>query len=501
MAEKRNYNRKPPLPANDFGKLPPQDIEFEKAILSTVINYPDSLGFVLSIIKPQCLYKVAHQKILETLMEMSDQEVPIDNTTLVHALRKNEMIDDVGGPYAIIVLAGEPHSQQNLEYYCYVIFEMYVRRTMIELFSNEINNLYKYDVDIKEIYERVYEELEKIFENFNDKQIKHMKNSVDKAINEIQNYSSGKDISYLRTGFKLLDEHVYLAPKFILGIAASRGAGKTRFLIELMRSIFEINPEDVAALWYSMEDSDTKIIRLFAAKKTGLTEAQMQGKGYKLSNDELKSVTGEINKFSKYDIDFVNEQETISTISRTFNRFIKKREKKVCFLIIDNIMLIDDLYNSPAGSNQIQIEDKVAASIRAIVNNADKKGHKAIVIFLHHMTKEMESKNNFEEAYRPKLSHMKGTTRFADVANGIILLNNPGMHKDLIKKHSSLPDINCINSNGTSMFVKREKLLKNMLIAEVAKNRDGDMSDDYKAVQRWIVDFGTMKFNELNTQK
>ena len=164
-------------------------------------------------------------------------------------------------------------------------------------------------------------------------------------------------------------------------------------------------------------------------------------------------------------------------------------------------MLIDDLYNSPAGSNQIQIEDKVAASIRAIVNNADKKGHKAIVIFLHHMTKEMESKNNFEEAYRPKLSHMKGTTRFADVANGIILLNNPGMHKDLIKKHSSLPDINCINSNGTSMFVKREKLLKNMLIAEVAKNRDGDMSDDSKAIQRWIVDFGTMKFNELNTQK
>ena len=38
-------------------------------------------------------------------------------------------------------------------------------------------------------------------------------------------------------------------------------------------------------------------------------------------------------------------------------------------------------------------------------------------------------------------------------------------------------------------------------ISEVAKNRDGEMSDDNKAVHRDVVDFGLMKFNELKTIK
>jgi len=96
---------------------------------------------------------------------------------------------------------------------------------------------------------------------------------------------------------------------------------------------------------------------------------------------------------------------------------------------------------------------------------------------------------------------MKGSSRFADICSAIVLLNKPSMHKDLIKKHSVLPDIQCVNSDGSKIYVKRELLLQNLMLAEVAKNRDGEMADDNVAVARYIVDFKTMKFNELITSK
>ena len=50
-----------------------------------------------------------------------------------------------------------------------------------------------------------------------------------------------------------------------------------------------------------------------------------------------------IEQFSDYNITFVNQQEFMAKISRTFTQFIRKNEDKTCFLIIDNIMLVEDL--------------------------------------------------------------------------------------------------------------------------------------------------------------
>lgn len=479
---------------NEYGKLPPNAPELEEAIIGACITNNDCLNTALHILNYRCFYKVTNQIIFEAIQEMAVLEIPIEMITVAHHLRTNGKLEDIGGPYSIALIVNKLTSTVNCEFHCYVVFELFVKREMINIFSEATTELYDDKTDYFSIYEKVESELEKIMETLNDNQIKHMKSSIDKAIAEINSFSDGSQVSFVKTGIRIFDEHMFLSPKFILGIAASRGAGKTRYLIYLMKQIFN-NNENVAALWYSMEDSDTKIIRAFTATNTGLSDAQMQSKGYKLSTTELSNLTNEMKKFSKYDIDFVNEQESIASISRNFNRFIKKRNDKICFLLIDNIMLVDDLYsNSNVG--QLAIEDKIAASLRKIVNKAEKNGHKAIIIFLHHMTKEMESKWNMEEAYRPKLVHLKGSSRFADIANGIILINKPGMHKDLIKKHSVLPDINCVNSDNTTRFVKREVLLQNMLIVEAAKNRDGDIEDGI-AIQRYIADLALMKFTEL----
>jgi len=484
---------------NELSKLPPQAVEIENHIIGKILNEPNSLAIISGILKPECFYLHQNSLIYNILLEMNNNDEYIDYLTLIEKLKSKNLLDEIGGQYAIsLYLTLSPSFQ--VDKYCYIIFDLFVKRELITLFQETTNKLYVNDCDISDIIDLVYEKLEIIFDKLSNEQIHHIKSTIDKTIDEIEGFSDGTMTAYIKTGIPLFDNHIYITRKFIIGIAASRGAGKTRFLIHLMKSIYKRN-DNISTLWYSMEDSDSKIVRLFAADEVNLTDQQMQSKGYNLSLLEKEKLKNVIREFSSYDIDFVTHQENIGTISKTFNQFIKKRPNtNFFFLIIDNIMLIEDLYQN-TDSNTLVIEDKIAASFRRIINNSDKLGKEVCIIFLHHMTKEMESKVNFEEAYRPKLAHMKGSSRFADIANAILLINKPGMHKDLIKKHSDLPDILCEYPNNILKLEKREKILQQILIIEVAKNRDGEMSDDNLAIERYLTDFGKMSFIPIKCKK
>ena len=69
MPEKRSYNSNKraqspqPVTANEYGKLPPQAPELEEAVLGAIMLETDAYSMVSEILKPECFYKIAHQKI------------------------------------------------------------------------------------------------------------------------------------------------------------------------------------------------------------------------------------------------------------------------------------------------------------------------------------------------------------------------------------------------------------------------------------------------------
>jgi replicative DNA helicase len=76
----------------------------------------------------------------------------------------------------------------------------------------------------------------------------------------------------------------------------------------------------------------------------------------------------------------------------------------------------------------LQFEDDVA---RMFKNLRDTTG--GIIILLHHLTKESESKWNKAEGYEPKLIHIRGSSRISDFANQVLLLHRPDHYDDLVE--------------------------------------------------------------------
>ena len=73
MAEtsfKENSRRKPTSKAgwvsqqlNEIGKLPPQAVEFEEAVLGAMMIEKEAVNSVIDILSPESFYKPAHEKI------------------------------------------------------------------------------------------------------------------------------------------------------------------------------------------------------------------------------------------------------------------------------------------------------------------------------------------------------------------------------------------------------------------------------------------------------
>ena len=102
---KRQYNRRKPQQAaevvNEFGKLQPQNLELEDAVLGALMLEKDAYSKVVDILKPECFYEPNNQKIFEAIQTLGSMSQPIDMLTVTEQLRVQGMLDEVGGPIRI----------------------------------------------------------------------------------------------------------------------------------------------------------------------------------------------------------------------------------------------------------------------------------------------------------------------------------------------------------------------------------------------------------------
>src|SRR4051812_48156274 len=79
-----------------MGKLPPQAIDLEEAVLGALMIEKDALTNVIDILKPESFYKEAHQKIFSAVVTLFDRSEPVDILTVTNQLRSTGELELVG---------------------------------------------------------------------------------------------------------------------------------------------------------------------------------------------------------------------------------------------------------------------------------------------------------------------------------------------------------------------------------------------------------------------
>src|SRR5215217_14937 len=88
---------KPDVSSLVYGKIPPQAIELEEAVLGAIMLEKDKLAEVLEIIQSEeCFYVNAHQKVYGAVRRLFDKGSPVDLLTVTDELRKSGDLELVG---------------------------------------------------------------------------------------------------------------------------------------------------------------------------------------------------------------------------------------------------------------------------------------------------------------------------------------------------------------------------------------------------------------------
>jgi replicative DNA helicase len=418
-------------------------------------------------------YEPLNAQIYEVIKQFYEENKIIYQVTINEALSASSNATDLKLKLQEILflnLSYFPHVYMD---YMNIIYEKYYRRKIIEEFYPIFNNAYDDTIPIADLTSQITLALDKYAYLDSDSNKKSAKDAVSRTIELIEEEAKGEKTNLYPTGFDILDNLLYYSPGNITLVGGKGGSGKTRWLIALMLGLLK-NNKDIAILWYNMEDSSEKIIRCMIGNFLKLDEKTLRSRKESLLTTHIVDIKEIQHKISEFDIKFNDFSDTIDNIYREFIKFVVLRKDKFCLLIIDNLMLLEDHNNK---RNATDTDDYIARRISGLLKSSSRVSNVGTsIIPVHHFAKEQADKLNLKEGYRPREEHLKGSSRYKDVATQVILINRPDMYKDLIMEYRHI-----------------EKLISSLFITEITKNRDGDTG-----IIRWFSDLSTITFKEIN---
>jgi len=232
------YRKKPSFdnPTNYLGKVPPQAIELEEAVLGALMLEKDALTNVIDILKVESFYKEAHKVIFQAILDLFTESQPIDLLTVTTQLRKNGALEVAGGAFYITELTSKVASAANIEYHARIITEQSIKRELIRISSTIQKDAFEDTTDVFELLDAMEQSLFEISEKNIRKNYANMSSIMRDAIAELEIRKNQKDgLTGVPSGFTALDRVTSGWQKSDLVIIAARPAmGKTAFVLSVL---------------------------------------------------------------------------------------------------------------------------------------------------------------------------------------------------------------------------------------------------------------------------
>jgi replicative DNA helicase len=89
IVKNNNTNTKNYTTANPL-KIPPQNLEAEKALLGSVMMRPGAVYEIVDIVSPKSFYFDKHRIIFEVMLELLGKNEPIDLLTISSRLKEKK---------------------------------------------------------------------------------------------------------------------------------------------------------------------------------------------------------------------------------------------------------------------------------------------------------------------------------------------------------------------------------------------------------------------------
>jgi replicative DNA helicase len=353
---------------------------------------------VVEIIKPECFYVEAHQRVYKAMQSLALKSSPIDLLTVVEELKFREDLEFVGGPYFVTRLTNAVVSSANIEAHCRIVLQKFIQRELIRISGEIIGDAYEDSTDVFDMLDEAEGKLFEITNNHLRKNFDSIDTVLVKTIQRIEDMRQRQeDITGVTTGFPSLDRVTYgWQPTDLIILAARPSVGKTAFALNLARSA-ALNPDKpVAVGFFSLEMSSAQLVqRILSAESEIWLEKIARGK---LEEHEMKQLYKKgIDRLSKAPI-FIDDSAALNIFELRAKCRRLKNKHNVGLIIIDYLQLMSG--SADRNSNREQEISKISRDLKGLA-----KELQVPIIALSQLSREVEKRKEGNKI--PQLSDLR----------------------------------------------------------------------------------------------
>ncbi len=372
-------------------KVPPQSIEAEESLFSAILIDNNALLEVIEVLSPNDFYKIAHQKIYSSILDLFNKNEPVDLVTLANALKEQGRIEEVGGAAYLARFLDIPLAT-NATHYARLVYEKACLRRLIEKATAIVNKCFEDSGNLDEILDYAQGSIFEISEKKIKQAFYPLKDIIDDNFDALEERQGKKSlVTGVESGFTDFDA---LTSGFqdsdLIIIAARPGMGKTAFALNIARNAAV--KSNVTVALFSLEMSKEQLSLRMLCSEAKVDSSRLRG-GF-LSDSDWVNLTDAAATLSQAPI-FIDDSPSISSMEIRAKARRLKMNKGLGLVIIDYLQLMKSSFSAERRDLEIA---EMSRSLKALA-----KELKIPVIALSQLNRKLEDRTD----KRPQLADLR----------------------------------------------------------------------------------------------
>ncbi len=395
------------------GKLQPQALELEEAVLGAVMLDRDAMPDIIDLLRPDSFYHESHQIIFEAMQQLFNQAKTIDLLTMHEELLKMGKLQDIGGPAYLAELTERVASAANIEYHARIIAQKHIKRELIRVSTKTITNAFDDTIDVFELLDESERNLFDITQQNLNRSYESLSSLAGKAQRKMEELAlRDESVTGVPSGYTHLDKLTSgWQPSDLIIVAARPGMGKTSFTLALAKNAALLHNKGVA--FFSLEMSDVQLTQRLISMESGVELSKLRTG--KLAEEEWRRFNGAVEDLSEVPI-YIDDTPAINIFELRAKCRRLKIKHDIQMVMVDYLQLMTGGVDKKNGTR----EQEISSISRALKSMA--KELEIPVIALSQLSRAVETRSSDK---RPQLSDLRESGAIEQDADLVSFIYRP----------------------------------------------------------------------------
>ncbi|WP_339205788.1 replicative DNA helicase [Paenibacillus sp. FSL K6-3182] len=376
-----------------FDRVPPQNLEAEQAVIGAILLQSEALITAMERVRSDDFYSGPHRQIYEAMVEIAENNQPVDLVTLTAHLQDQHLLEEIGGVSYLAKLANSVPTAANVDYYAQIVEEKSMLRRLIRTATNIVSDGYANSEDVGVLLGDAEKQILEISNRRSGSGFISIRDVLMEVFEKVEQlYQDKGGTTGIPSGFTDLDRMTAGFQRSDLIIVAARpSVGKTAFALNVAQNVGVRARETVAI--FSLEMSAAQLVQRMICAEANV-DAQRMRTGH-LEGDDWEKLTMAIGSLSEAQI-FIDDTPgiTVAEIRAKCRRL--KKEKGLGMIMIDYLQLISG--RGKAGENRQQEVSEISRTLKQIARELE-----VPVIALSQLSRGVEQRQD----KRPMMSDLR----------------------------------------------------------------------------------------------